>query len=251
MNTQSLGRTSVQALVASLKNLPKDELNAVLELVAKESPHRPLISTAPAVSSTSCARCPDERDLRATAPGFGGEHSHEHHTMDVHDTSIRRRDIVDIGPTEHGRSSAVVAKDDDRPPLDAFAMCRFIEHGELERLVHLIPKVGVKNINGFSEEGWTPLHWALHVGATTQDPADDCGRVGCCEEAPRPSAPSVEALILTLLGARADVNQGTQDWLVMPLMFAAEGCPQYVPILLDAGADPDAADADGRTYRDY
>jgi len=139
-------------------------------------------------------------------------------------------------------------------PIDTFGLCRLIENGALAQAVRILNKYGAEDINGVSEEGWSALHWAIHVGSTTQDPADECGRVGCCEgeDVPRPSAPLVENILECLLQHNADVNLGTTEWGVTPLMFAAEsGNQRYVDLLLENGADPNLCDNDGRTYQEY
>merc|ERR1719318_237767 len=171
---------TVQNLVAQLQHLPPEDLQNVLQQVSQlaaapssasssQTPSSALINRTPQEAQTSC--CNHEKTLSDA----GGADTKAEATSSSDDAVLKSLD----------------------GPVDAFTLCRIIEKGALELAVKIIETHGVKDVNELSEEGWTPLHWALHMGSTTQDPADECGRVGCCEgeEVPRPSAPAVHKLV--------------------------------------------------------
>ena len=103
------------------------------------------------------------------------------------------------------------------------------------------------------------LMWIAHVtSGSAQDPLDDCGKVGCCEEHTEVVSTKPEFMATCLELARMLLEFGlpvdgeNEFDGTTPLVFALEGNNgDLVRLLLQFGADPDREDGDGDRTRDH
>jgi len=154
------------------------------------------------------------------------------------------------GKADEAKAIAAVRSDLDL--LEAAAI------GDLERVSVLLDE-DPSLVNAWSDDGFTPLHYAAFFGQAATAKllierradleARSANREFALDAAPLHSAVAARerGTIEVLLDAGADVN-AVQHGGFTPLLEAAQtGQAEVVELLLERGADPDAKLDDGRT----
>ena len=152
---------------------------------------------------------------------------------------LRRREVADL----------LLARGAE---LDVFAAAALGRAAELERLLAREPGL----TEARSPDGWTPLHLAAHFGqeraveALLASGADVHARSGnAMQNTPLHAALAGRSrgVAARLLAAGADVNARQEGGYTALHEAALLGDANLAQLLLDHGADPTAAAADGRT----
>jgi ankyrin repeat protein len=157
------------------------------------------------------------------------------------------------GKTEEARAIA-----DTRPDLDVFEAAAIGDDGGLRLLLDDDPSL----VNAWSEDGFTPLHFAAFFGHPTaarllvergaELGARSTNKQFAYDATPLHSAAAAgrRDVCEVLLDAGADVNAVQHGGYTALLDAAANGNAELVDFLLARGADPAARLGDGRSAAD-
>lgn len=142
-------------------------------------------------------------------------------------------------------------------------LCEAVRNKEVDKLRDILATKEVADINAYDKHGWTPLRQAvcessvecawllLAAGANVNQKSreyDEETPLAYAVQHYRASVP----LVKLLLQYKADPNIAMRDDEKLPILQAAkQGKETLVKLLLDAGADVEGADRNGRTAAHY